>query len=269
MAVENGYVQKEEMDFIYDKDIGVKVDSIVLDDFNLAVFLGYEVKKENVKSAFINDFSIITNKGKKIYETQITYAETIDDVQLASSYNHLKEAVKVTDTTFSDSMLFGLRESKEEFDELHFKINSMKLMYEDDSQETIEGNWEFDVEISEEMRQSNSYKYNMVGENEYVKNATGTLFNTGMIIEIELGIDFDMEEFMDECIANDTLDILLENTFVLKSKNEKYLSEYFEVSDNGFVVHYNNVNKFMNDIDTLELYLGYFNTTITLSRENI
>lgn len=266
MAVENGYIQKEEMDFVYDKDIGVKVDSMVLDEFNLAVSFVYEIKKDNVKSIFINDFNIVNNTGKKIYETETKYAEKIEDVQLAYTWDHFKQPVRVTDTTFSDSMVFGLREAKEEFNELYFKIDSMKIIYEDDSMEIIDGNWEFNVEISEEMRQSSTYKYSMVGENEYVKSCTGTLSNTGMIVEVELSIDFKFEEFMDQCIEEN---IEFDNVFALKSKSGEYLPEFIEVSDNGFIIHYSNINKFMDDIDTLELNLNYFDTTINIAKENI
>ena len=44
-AVENGYIQQENMDYTYDKDIGIKVNSLILDDLNLDISFNFETKK--------------------------------------------------------------------------------------------------------------------------------------------------------------------------------------------------------------------------------
>ena len=41
-AVENGYVQNVDMDFIEDNNLGVKVDYVLMDDHNLNISFVYK-----------------------------------------------------------------------------------------------------------------------------------------------------------------------------------------------------------------------------------
>ncbi len=65
-AVENGYVQQENMDYTYDKEIGIKVDNLVLDDLNLDISFNFETKKENIKSIRFNDSGVNSNLLKHL-----------------------------------------------------------------------------------------------------------------------------------------------------------------------------------------------------------
>ena len=67
LAVENGYVQQNKMNYIYDKEIGIKVDNLVLDDLNLDISFNFETKKEDVKSIRFNDFIITNDNGKVVF----------------------------------------------------------------------------------------------------------------------------------------------------------------------------------------------------------
>lgn len=46
VAVENGYVQQIDTGYTYDKDIGIKVENLVLDDLNLDISFNFETKKK-------------------------------------------------------------------------------------------------------------------------------------------------------------------------------------------------------------------------------
>lgn len=72
-AVENGYIQTEEMDFVYDKDIGVKLDSLVLDDLNLNISFNFETKKENIKSIRFENFNITNDNNKVVFRSEFEY----------------------------------------------------------------------------------------------------------------------------------------------------------------------------------------------------
>ena len=42
MAVQNGYVQQVDMDYIFSNDIGIKIDNLILDDSNLDISFVYK-----------------------------------------------------------------------------------------------------------------------------------------------------------------------------------------------------------------------------------
>lgn len=258
-AVENGYIQQENMDYTYDKDIGIKVDSLILDDLNLDISFNFETKKENIKSIRFKDFIITNDNNKVIYQSEFKYAETLDELPLYNSVTWVNEPTKVSDTIFMDSILFGLRPEKEDFKELFFNINALDIVNTDDTREIIEGNWKFDVKINDEMRKSTNIIYNMVGNNEYITSCTGTLSPTGMIVKLNFTPVVKLEEL--------TVDIV--KTLYLKNDDNKYLPEYMErdFDNNGIILHYNNIGTFSDNIDILELNFELYETTISLKKK--
>lgn len=223
-AVENGYVQQENMDYTYDKDIGIKVDNLVLDDLNLAISFNFETKKQNIKSIRFKNFIITNDNNKVVFRSDFKYAETLDELPIYNSVNWGNEPIKLADTTFSDSILFGLRPEKEDFKELYFDVKAIEIVNTDDTREIIEGNWKFDVIISDEMRKSTNIIYNMAESNEYITSCTGTLSPTGMVIELNLSSPFNAFKYIEENAEklNDT------GLFYLKYNNELILPSYID-----------------------------------------
>lgn len=223
-AVENGYIQEENMNYVYDKDIGVKVDNLVLDELNLAISFNFETKKENIKSIRFNDFTLTNDNNKVVFRSEFKYAETLDELPIYNSINWGNEPMKLTNTTFLDSILFGLRPEREDFKEVYFDVKSMRLTYNDDTQEIIEGTWKFDVAISDEMRKSTTVVYNMDEDNDYIESCTGTLSPTGMVIDLNLSSSFNVPEYIEENkeTLNDT------GLFYLKYNNELLLPSYID-----------------------------------------
>ena len=122
VAVENGYIQEEDSDYIYDKDIGIKVDNLILDDLNLDISFNFETKKENVKSIRLRDFIITNDNEKVVFQSEFKGVETLEELPIYNSVTWINEPIRLTDTTFTDSILFGLRPEKEDFKELYFDI---------------------------------------------------------------------------------------------------------------------------------------------------
>lgn len=264
VATEKGYVQNLDNNFVYDKEIGIKVDKLVLDDINLNISFNYEIKKENVKSIRIKDIDIKTEKDKVVFSSELQYAETKEDLPLYNSLNWMNESIKISDTIFMDSILLGLRPEREDFSKLNFNIKSFQITYIDESFENVEGNWNFDITISEEMRKSINKEYTLSENNEYVKNCTGTISPTGMIVEMNLYEEFDAGKYVEDNMdnLNDT------GLFYIKYNNELLLPSYLEAGDSSgyykFVIHYENIGLFFDNIDDIELYLMPFDTTIKL-----
>ena len=193
-AVENGYIQQENMDYTYDKDIGIKVNSLILDDF------------------------VIINENEKIiYQSEFKSVKNDEELPLYNSLTWMNEPIKLTDTTYADSILFGLIPEKEEFKELYFHIKSLQIIYEDDTQEIIEGNWKFDLTINEEMRHSANITYSLLEENDYVKSATATLSPTGMFIELKLKEVIDYDNMFEKARSGEITEDEMHN-FILITK---------------------------------------------------
>lgn len=266
MAVENGYVQSEKMDYVYDKEVGIRVENLVLDDFNLNVAFQFETQKEKVKSIRLHDFVITNEHQKVVYQSQFQYAQTLDELPLYNSINWMNEPIKLTDTIFTDSILFGLRPEKEEFEKLYFDVKSLNVTYEDDTKDIIEGTWKFDITICEEMGKSVNISYTLAAKNEYVESCTGTLSATGMVVELNLVSPFDVMKYIEE--NSEISDDL--NLFSIKHKGKEYgLSkfEYGNYETTKIMIQYDNIGTFLNDLDELELYLKPFCSSIILEKE--
>ncbi len=254
-AVENEYVQNEDMEFVYNNDIGIKVDNLVLDDLNLAVSFELETKREDIKSIWIEQYVISNDNNELIYEYE--NKDTVK-IGLANTITRMKEPEKVTDTIFTDSMLFGLRQNVNDFNKLNFEIKSLKLTYNDDTVEVLKGMWKFDIEIKDDMKKSENIYYNLSESNEYIESCTGTLSATGMIIEVNFTSRINFELLQDKRIIAE-----------LKSGSEKYAVSYVEGNLNQMILHFDNIGKYFNIDNTLDLYLEIYDTTIVLTKKDI
>lgn len=261
-AVENGYVQQENMNYTYDKDIGIKVDSLVLDDLNLDISFNFETRKENVKSIRLNDFIITNDNNKVIFRSEFKAAETLDELPLYNSFNWSNAPIKLTDTTFTDSILFGLRPEKEDFKEIYFDIKSLQITYIDDTIKTIDGTWRFNVIITDEMRENTTVIYNMSEDNEYIENCTATMYNTGTVIELTSKViipDITYEEYGTVMLE---LIYLNNNGRIYKPREVNYDEKYMKIK-------FEDISNFIENTDELEFHLDFFDTTIILTKENV
>lgn len=263
VAVEEGYVQTEKEEYTYDKGIGIKVENLILDDLNLNVSFMVESKIDNIKSICLKDFDITNDNDKVVFRSEFKYSETLEELPLYNSLDWANEPIKVSDTTYSDSILLGLRPEKEDFKELYFKVKSFQVTYIDDSQDIIEGSWDFNVAISEAMRKNVNIEYKLSENNNYVENCTGTLSPTGMVVELKLYQEFDPAKYIE-----DNLDKLDDTgIFYIKYNNELLLPSLLEKGNTDgdkFVIHYDNIGLFFDNINEIELYLLPFDTTIKL-----
>lgn len=254
-AVENGYVQQENMDYTYDKDIGIKVDSLILDDLNLDISFNFETKKENIKSIRFKDF-IITNDNDKVVFSNEFISTDSDELPLYNYINWVNEPIKLTDNTFTDSILFGLRPQTEVFKELYFYVKSLQIIYIDDTGEIIDGTWKFNVIINDDMRKSTTVIYNMAESNEYIESCIATMSITGTDVELTSKINIPST-------------IALLDLISLKSNHHVYKDFWLDSGKKHMIIHFEDVGTFIENSDALELYLDFFNTTVKLVKENV
>lgn len=276
LAVENGYVQNVDMNFVEDKDIGIKVDNIILDEISLDISFCYKVKDSNIKEMRISKYNITTGDGKPINSTEGKYEE----IPLANSINwgdHTQ--IKTSDTTFSDSVLFTLRDLNYNLDKINIEIYEVKLIY-DDVIEEVQGKWNFNIEISESMKKSSKVEFKMKGTNDKVEDCIGTLSPTGLSIELKLKEPFDIQTWFDEKVSKLAEKGIFEEYetapfYIIKDGNVIIPYEMggsdmpLEKEEIGKVqvIKYNDIGIFEN-VNQIELHICMSDEQIVLVKEN-
>lgn len=256
VAVENGYIQEENMDYIYDKDIGIKVDNLILDDLNLDIAFKFETKKENVKSIRLKDFVITNDNEKVVFQSEFKGVETLEELPIYNSVTWINEPIKLTEKTFLDSILFGLKPESEKFKKLYFNVKSLDLIYINGTQEVIVGEWNFMVPIDEEMRESTITVYEMSEPNEYIESCKATMSNTKTIIELSSKVTIPTEN-----------NISLLKSISLISNDKIYEDFWLDYNDKNMKIYFDNVGKIIENSNKLELYLKFFDTRVILVKK--
>lgn len=260
-AIENGYVQSIDNDFVYDHDIRIKVDKLISDSLNLDISFCYETqnKIKTLQSIELEEYTITNERGEIVFEYD---TEKVSE-SLAISMLKPVAPTKVTDTTFQGSILYGLKQNINLSNELHFAIKSLRLEYSDKVPEILKGNWNFTITINEDIKQTDDLHYRMLGTNKYVKSCTGTLAATGMIIEIQLFSPLDYSWFQETDLTK---------YFGLKYGDTNLLLSYFTAknskTDTNWIIKYDNISKFYDNIEEIELCLPMSDSTLILTKEN-
>ncbi len=257
LSVENDYVQEIDTSYTYDKNVGIKVDRLILDDLYLDISFNIKVNDEEIKTIRFKDFEIKNDNEQIVYQSEIKQAETLDKLPIYNTVTWINQPTKINDTEFADSILLGLKQKVEDFEKLYISVKSIKITYIDGTEENIKGNWDFCIEISDEMRNSISYKYSLEKNNKFIENCVGTMSPTGMIIELTAKSPIKFEDF--------TMDVA--EKFYINNNGKQYLPEYIDFStigDNKLTFHFNNIGIFTENIEILEFNLGLYNSKIEL-----
>lgn len=255
VAVENGYIQQENMEYTYDHGIGIKVDSLILDELNLDIAFNLRIEKENVKSVRLKDFSITNENNKLVFRNNYRYEEGVE-LPLYNSFSWNNAPIKLEEDTFLDSILLGLRPDRENFGELYFEIKSIDVIYINDTKEVIEGNWNFNIKINEKMKEKANIIYKMQENNEYIEDCIGTMSATGMVIDITTKVKIPCElEKIGKLIHLQNLD------------NLEYETGFTDWGDNVMRIYFNTIGTFNEKSDTLKLRFDFFDTTVVLHKE--
>lgn len=260
-AVEEGYVQEIKDDFTYCNGLGIKVDNILLDNVNLIFSLLYKTEKKDIENISINYFSIYTENGERIYQYDETHQAYVG---IAKSMEPGK-VEKIDEKNYKNTIMLNLWENRNEFSELDIKITNLNIIYSDGNQKSLDGNWDFHINISEKFKENNEVKYIFDGENEYIKSGYATIYPTQMIVKLELFENYDINQIVDIALEN-----LSEYGMIFSLKNgEKIFRhtnfDYVEY-DKELIIIFENISSYMEMEDELELSLKTHNTKILLKK---
>lgn len=260
-AVEEGYIQEIKDDYTYSNGLGIKVDNILIDDVNLIFSLLYKTEENNVENIHINYFSINTENGERVYqydETKQVYVGIAKSMQTGN-------LEKISEKDFKNTVILNLWENRNEFSELNIKITNLNIIYSDGNTKSLDGNWEFNIEISDTFKQNNEVNYVFDGENEYIKSGYATIYPTKMIVKLELFENYDINQIVDIALEDlsqyGMIFSLKNNEKVFRHTNFDYI-EY----DKELILIFENIGSYMELEDELELSLKIYNTKILLKK---
>lgn len=189
-AVDNGYVQNVDMDFIKCGDIGVKVDYLLMDDKNLDISFVYKYYGDDI--AF--DSMTFGNLTIKDEEDNVLCLMTEDDSNINTT-----NVLGLSTTSSSKVELLDNTSARESLLILSKKFPASKLLYieitdialtQNDNVKYINGNWDFSIRIDDKFVTRNSYEYSST-KSPYVDNVVTSLNNTALSIELKLNTLFD------------------------------------------------------------------------------
>ena len=186
-AVEHGYIQNIDMDFITDNNIGIKVDYILMDNNSLDISFVYK---------YFNQSSSITNLK---YADLIIKDEQENIICLISENYNSKEILGTSITSYNEQQVLdnttvkdSLLVTSEQFPAskvLYIEITKMLLVINNETH-YVTGNWNFSINLDTKFVSRTLNKYNST-VSPYIDNVTATLSNTSLEIKLELNTEID------------------------------------------------------------------------------
>lgn len=248
-AAENGYIQNLDMDYVYSNDIGVKVEALVVDDFNLDISFVYKIESKDIKEIKLEEYIILTENNDLIYDS----THSVDNkLNISNGVTRTGQPIKVDDITYKESILFNLIKTKNNILSININIKKLKIKKEDDSIHYIDGNWNFNIKLDENMINSKNIVYNVINDNN-IDEIQAEMTATEFVIKVKLNIPISLNQFYDN------------NNFILENNiSKKFVPYYIEngyIDSNNmevgfFTIHYDNINKYMENIDKLKLNIN-------------
>lgn len=268
VAVDNDFVQYNDYDFVYYDGIGIKVNAIVLDKIhcNISYLFENKIDNENVKAMRIRDYTIRTDYGRIFHSSEIKYANDLNEVSIVDRANWFNRGEKVDNNRYTDSVLYGLRETDKEIKKLIFEINSIDKILEDETVEIIDGKWCFEVEINEDMKPK-IIEYTLKENVDGIKNAFATLNPTGLNCTIELDEAIDIIDY-----ALNTQDSNgVWGLFTVLKNNDKFIASKMKPANNehsAWSLTFDKVTSF-DQIEELKIFIENLNKTIILIKKDV
>lgn len=187
IAVENGYVQNVEMDYVEKQGIAIKVNSLMIDDNKMNIV--FDVKGEIDGELFIKDLYFLTNDQK--------YDNTSLNM-LSSSYNREFKSLSKNEHLLSIK-ISNIEQRLKCAEELNVVISGIYIMGIDNAEKEINEIWECNVLLDEDNFKKNEVlacEY-IIEENDYVEDYEINATNTGMNIKLSFKSEFDKSSLID------------------------------------------------------------------------
>lgn len=252
-AVQNGYVQTVDMEYVYDNDIGVKVDNLILDDTNLDISFVYNYQgAKTIDSLELYEYTIKDENDNILYE--FSEEQNINDYQtFINEVIKDNEIIQINENTYKESIIYsGKKISK--FNKIIIEIQSINLISENNTN-LLNVNWKLEININDVLTTRNNEYYNIL-DNKYIDSGVITLTETSLKIKLDFKTKLDEQIFSDR-----------ENIILMDSNGKIYYYKFSDMkyTDNGNELYLEyDIGKHFSNIEELKLIIKY-NEEITIT----
>lgn len=203
-AVENGYIQNVDMEYVYSKGLGTKIEYLVMDDYNLNILFNFDTSniKNNNREANIEDLTIYDennniifcydyNKYKKFCkEKKIKYNnESIEQYSNGYGMQLIELSENTNKTLYTIRSTKGFPKSKK----LYIQFNQVSF---DNGEKQIKGNWNMELNLNEKFYNREGINYVLENQNENISLISAKVTNTTMRITYKIN-DIDISKVSD------------------------------------------------------------------------
>lgn len=238
-AVENGYVQQINMDYIYDNNIGIKIDNIIIDDTNIDISIVYKVNDASIELIELYEYEIRDQNNNLIYELNTNNNNELSEGSHLIKYN---DSVKLDNNEFNESLLI-VSNKFNNYNKLRFKINSIRIKKNNEFY-IQSGKWIFEQDIDTKVLNRKKYTY-IIDFNNVFESYDINITETSLKMEL----------FFKNNINNDL--IKQKDNIILRDKSGNcYEYSILKVIQNKLYLEYD-IGLYNENIEELELILKY------------
>lgn len=184
-ALEYGYVQNVEMDYNIQNDLGIKLDSIIIDNSNIGIVFNYKIPSnlKSIDNIAIKDIVIKDEKNNIIFEDgnekslSTGYAE-----EFASENSIVKQAI----------LLNNLNHTYPKSNNIYISFSTVNIFRNQKNIKTITGNWNFDINVTDKFINRETIEYT-AGQSKDIEVISAELTSTGLDIEMKFKFPLNAE----------------------------------------------------------------------------
>lgn len=273
-AVKNGYVEDIDMQYIDSNDLKIKVDQIILDDYNLGIIFNIDTKEKlNTDKLFNINFKniLITDEDNNILFAE--YENQDDIIKYCEENNFEKGTYNIGYVNCSangkimnkkeNNIIYSLYTTSEKFPKskkLNIKFDKIYLLNNkvfdeennipiDNHYATIEGNWDIDIDLEEikDTRKTIEYAVSKIND-KHTDVLKASLSMANMRLELITDSDkIDFEKLHNRENSN-VLDMIpFDSPYIETNDGKKFFQSNFE--NNGYETLENGKIKYYTTFD--------------------
>lgn len=235
-AIEDGYIQNIDMDYVESNDIKIKVDYLLFDEQTLYLAFNINTKKE-FDDIYLNDFVIKDENDNIIFDTNAD-----NDNIIFKTENKPIEQKSIMVLNKIENLDQNFQFTKK----IKIELKGIEV-FSNNNNQMIKGIWNMVIQNNFHEFSNNNVKNFFVDTPSIIKNYNIKLKNDIMQVQLEfdtnLNIDFDFKKN----------NIYLED----KNNNKYYVSNDFSISESNIVKFYIDVPKTI-ELKDMKLNLKYY-----------
>lgn len=258
-AIKNGYTQEVDMEYVKDNNIEIKVDSVLMDDFNLNIIFNINLQETYNVSRIEFKNIVITDEDENIilaeFEDKNKLKQFCKDKGIENTLNNIGCGNYIGNTTIYDTQETNYKCSYTVKSDKFPKSKKLNISFDEitllsTKKEIIKkliGNWNINIELDKKMYDRKTLIYTLDYCNDSnLKMLSAEISETGMKIEcntiwgepIYSNEDSDEEkekkkrEFYDRLPSIN--DLLIQNEYVLNENGKTFYPAQSSDGDGGY-----------------------------------